>query len=88
MQLSVSIDCPFLIATFSSVYMSYTKLCIIMKAILFFGQHKKKLHKGPFKDYSQQNCLVLNKRDVRLSQSNALLAQQSFSISDQNHNYL
>ena len=59
-----------------------------MKAILFFGQHKKKLHKGPFKDYSQQNCLVLNKRDVRLSQSNALLAQQSFSISDQNHNYL
>jgi hypothetical protein len=67
---------------------SYTKLCIIMKAILFFGQHKKKLHKGPFKDYSQQNCLVLNKRDVRLSQSNALLAQQSFSISDQNHNYL
>ena len=55
---------------------------------LVFWSTQKKLHKGPFKDYSQQNCLVLNKRDVRLSQSNALLAQQSFLISDQNHNYL
>jgi hypothetical protein len=31
-----------------------------MKAILFFGQHKKKLHKGPFKDYSISLMNLIN----------------------------